>query len=271
MPSCQVWPKRAGLAAASETPAEKVKAASTPRTPTIAPSRAGRTGTADRPRPGSSAKRAPTTTGTGSPAAAAAAATPDRRGRAWRRRAVSARAATAADPAATAAGARSQPGPRISQSASMPGCGSTYDAAPIGIQRDATMAAATPSVAPATAARNGGAAADATAWRGVMPTACRTWRSATVAEVYLATDWPIRKTAATSAASAKASRQAASYPVIVRTGPPKKVRLSHTSISDRPVTRARSARNAGIAALPPLSRTHAFTYACPLVPKMLGR
>ena len=42
------------------------------------------------------------------------------------------------------------------------------------------MAAATPSVAPAAAASSGGAAADATAWRGVMPTACRTWRSATV-------------------------------------------------------------------------------------------
>ena len=36
------------------------------------------------------------------------------------------------------------------------------------------MAAATPSVAPAAAASNGGAAADATACRGVMPTACST-------------------------------------------------------------------------------------------------
>ena len=122
--SCQVWPNRAGFAAASETPAAKVKAASTPSTPTIAPSRAGRTGTADRPCPGSSANRAPTTTGTGSPAAAAAAATLDRRGTACRRRAVSASAATAADPAATRAGARTQPGPRISQSALTPGCGS---------------------------------------------------------------------------------------------------------------------------------------------------
>jgi hypothetical protein len=50
------------------------------------------------------------------------------------------------------------------------------------------MAAATPSVAPAAAASSGGAVADATACRGVMPTACRTWRSAMVAEVYLATD-----------------------------------------------------------------------------------
>ena len=33
VPSCQVWPNRAGLAAASDTPAEKVKAASTPSTP----------------------------------------------------------------------------------------------------------------------------------------------------------------------------------------------------------------------------------------------
>ena len=100
----------------------------------------------------------------------------------------------------------------------MPGCGSLYDAAPIGIQREATMAAATPSVAPAAAASSGGAVADATAWRGVMPTACRTWRSATVAEVYLATDWPTRKIAATSAARAKASRQADSYRVSLQDG-----------------------------------------------------
>ena len=133
------------------------------------------------------------------------------------------------------------------------------------------MAVATPSVAPATAARNGGAAADATAWRGVMPTACKTWRSATFAEVYRATDWPMRKTAASSAARAKASRQAASYAVILRIGPPKKVKLSHTSISDRPVTRARSARNAGIAAAPPLSRTSALMYVSPEVPMMFAR
>jgi hypothetical protein len=212
--SCQVWPNRAGFAAASETPAAKVKAASTPSTPAIAPSKAGRTGTADRPFPGSSANRAPTSTDTGSPAAAAAAATLDRRGTAFRRRVVGASAATAADPAATRAGARTQPGPRISQSALTPGCGSTYEAAPIGIHREATMAAATPRVAPAAAATAGGAAADATAWRGVMPTACRTWRSATAAEVYLDTDCPIRTIAASSAATANASRQAASYPVI---------------------------------------------------------
>src|SRR5207248_8276281 len=142
--------------------------------------------------------------------------------------------AAAAEPAPTRSGARTQPEPRISQSASIPGCGSVYDAAPIGIHRDATMAAATPSVAPAVAASSGGAAADATAWRGVMPTACRTWRSDVVAEVYLATDWPTRNSAATSAASAKASKQAASYRVIRSTVLPKFSRLFHTSMSDRP-------------------------------------
>jgi signal transduction histidine kinase len=45
--------------------------------------------------------------------------------------------AAAAEPAATRTGARTQPGPRISQSASTPGCGSLYDAAPIGIHREA--------------------------------------------------------------------------------------------------------------------------------------
>ena len=89
--------------------------------------------------------------------------------------------------------------------------------------------------------------------------------------MYLATDWPIRKIAATSAASAKASRQAASYRVIRTITPPKVSWLFHTSMSDRPVTRARSARNAGMAAAPPFSRISALMYICPLVPRMLAR
>ena len=120
------------------------------------------------------------------------------------------------------------------------------------------MAAATPSVDPAAAASSGGAVADATAWRGVIPTACRTCRSATVAEVYLATAWPTRNSAATSAARAKASRHAASYRMIRTSWAPKVSRLFHTSMSDRPDTRARSARNAGMAASPPLSRISAL-------------
>src|SRR5690348_10295390 len=160
--SCHVCPNLAGLVAASETPAENVKAASTPSTPATAPTRAGRTGTADRPRPASSANLAPTTAGTGRPAPAAAATTAERRGTARRRRAVSVVAAVAAAPASTSAGAMTQPGPRITQSASIPGCGSAYDAMPMGIQRDATIAPATPSVAPATAATNGPALAAAT-------------------------------------------------------------------------------------------------------------
>ncbi len=79
-----------------------------------------------------------------------------------------------------------------------------------------------------------------------------------VAEIYLATDWPIRNSAATSAASAKANRQAASYRVSRSTRPPKNVRLFSTSMSGRPVTRARSARNAGMAAVPPFSRISAL-------------
>src|SRR6266536_3105259 len=180
VPSCQVCPKRAGLAAASDTPAEKVKAASTPSTPTTAPTRAGRTGTAERPRPGSSAKRAPTTTGKGSPAPATATATADRRGMPCRRPAVSAAAAAAADPASTSSGKMAHPVPSTSQSTSSPGCGSTIDARPIGIHREATTAPATPAVVPAAPARKGAADAAATACRGVMPTARKTCRSATV-------------------------------------------------------------------------------------------
>ena len=81
--------------------------------------------------------------------------------------------------------------------------------------------------------------------------------SATAAEAYLATAWPTRTSAASSAASPNASRQAASYPVTFLTGSPNPALLSHTSMSDRPVTRARSARNAGIAASPPASRIEA--------------
>ena len=76
-----------------------------------------------------------------------------------------------------------QPAPSTSQSTSSPGCGSTIAAAPIGIHREATIAPATPAVAPAMAARKGAAEADATACRCVMPTACSTCRSTTVAEV----------------------------------------------------------------------------------------
>ncbi len=76
-----------------------------------------------------------------------------------------------------------QPAPSTSQSMSSPGCGSTIDATPIGIHREATIAAATPAVAPAAPARNGAAEADATACRRVMPTARNTWRSTMVEDV----------------------------------------------------------------------------------------
>ena len=117
--SCQVCPKRSGWVAASATPAEKVKAASTPSTPVTAPGRAGRTGTAERPRP------AQARTWRRSPAGpegrlAVAAATADRRcGR--RPPPAASAAAAAADPASTRSGAMIQPAPSTSQSASMPG------------------------------------------------------------------------------------------------------------------------------------------------------
>ena len=103
------------------TPAENVNAASTPSTPATAPISAGRTGSADRPRPGSSAKRVPISTGTGAPALAAAAAKTERRGGRCDRPAASAATAATADPASTSSGAAAQPMPRISQSALIPG------------------------------------------------------------------------------------------------------------------------------------------------------
>jgi hypothetical protein len=171
------------LAAASVTPAENVNAASTPSTPATAPISAGRTGSADRPRPGSSAKRVPISIGTGAPALAAPAAKTERREGRRERPAASAVAAATAHPASTSSGAAAQPTPRTSQSALIPGCGSSMEATPIGIHRDATTAPVIPRVAPATAARPGAAQAAAVVCRGVMPGALRSWRSATVAEL----------------------------------------------------------------------------------------
>ncbi len=170
-------PNRAGLATASDTPAENVKAARTPSTPATAPAIAGSTGTADRPRPGSSAKRAPTTAATGSPAAVAAAATADPRGAVRARLRTSADQVRAAVPTATRSTATAQPTPRTSQSASKPGSGSASEARPIGVHSEAISAAATPIVAPAAAARPGATAAHTAACRRVRPTACRTRRS----------------------------------------------------------------------------------------------
>ena len=132
------------------------------------------------------------------------------------------------------------------------------EATPIGIHREATAAPATPRVPPASPARNGPAEAAAMACGRVMPTAWSTWRSGTVAEMYRETDWPIRNRAAASAARPKASRQAASYAVTRRRGSPNFSLLSHTSVSCRPVTLARAARKAGMAASPPLSRISAL-------------
>ena len=88
--------------------------------------------------------------------------------------ALSAAAAAATDPARVSSGTMTQPGPRTTQSMLIPGCGSEIEATPIGIHRDATMAPATPSVAPASPARKGPAAAAAIACGRVMPTDCST-------------------------------------------------------------------------------------------------
>lgn len=65
----------------------------------------------------------------------------------------------AADPASTRSGAVAQSAPSTSQSTSSPGCGSRIAAAPIGIDREATIAPATPTVVFAAAARKGAAEA----------------------------------------------------------------------------------------------------------------
>src|SRR6185437_10359130 len=185
-------PNRCGWVIASDTPAENVNAASTPSTPATAPMIAGRTGTADRPRPGSRAKRDPTTAGTGSPATVAAVATADPRGVLLTRPADSADQMSTAVPPTTRSTATAQPGPRIIQSALKPGAGSAIEASPIGIHSEAISAAATPRVAPAAAARPGATAVDTAACRLVRPTACRTRRSSAAPAAYLAIAWPTR-------------------------------------------------------------------------------
>ena len=78
-------PDRCGLAAASARPARNVKQPTTPSTPTIAPISAERTGTARRPRPGSTARREPIASAGGSPARAVQRPTVDGEWRTVRR------------------------------------------------------------------------------------------------------------------------------------------------------------------------------------------
>ena len=77
----QTTPERTGFAAASSIPARNVKQATTPSTPTMAPTSADRTGTARRPRPGSTARREPISIAGGSPAFVAHRAAADVVGR----------------------------------------------------------------------------------------------------------------------------------------------------------------------------------------------
>ena len=84
-------------------------------------------------------------------------------------------------------------------------------------------------------------------------------------------DWPSRKIAATSAASPKASMQAASKESTCCAATPKPPRLSQMSMSLRWVIRARSARNSGSPARPFLSRTSAFTQPTSWAPTKLAR
>ena len=240
-------------------PAENVSAASTPSTPATAPAIAGRTGTAARPRPGSSAKRAPTMAGTGRPARAPAATAGDLRARAAgpARKAVHAMAAVAASTSSTddgPAGAEHQPVGADPRARFREGGGA--DRHPVGGDDRGGHAQGGAGDRGQPGRERGGrrrlrAGQPHRPQHAAVPP--------TAAEAYLATDWPTRTSAASSAASPNASRQAASYPVTFLAVSPIQMFSSSTSMSDRPVTRARSARNAGIAASPPDSRIRPLT------------
>ena len=109
------------------------------------------------------------------------------------------------------------------------------------------------------------------ACRRVRPTAWSTCRSATVAEAYRATVWPMRKKAASQCRHREGQQAGGLVSGDLAEGSGEFAALFHTSMSDRPVTRARSARNAGIAAGAAPEPHQRVDVAWPFVPMMLAR
>ena len=152
----QLWPYRLGVATRRSALAVTVSAAATAATPTIAASIVVRTGTAERPRPGSSAIRTPATPGADRPARASASTAGEDRGCPASARAREARHAGPSAASSTSAAVAAPPRPTTSQSTARPGSGSAARAAPIGAsgERATAMAmASAPAASPMGAMR----------------------------------------------------------------------------------------------------------------------
>ena len=152
----------------------------------------------------------------------------------------------------------------------MPGAGSRCAAAPNGSHRDATTAAATPSPAAGIATSVGATAPRTAAPDRVQPSIRTVRRSAAAVATSRPTTWPTSAMAASSEARPKASRQALSKRVTSRACRATSPR-STTSMSGRPLTRARPARKAARSADPCRSRTSALNGASPAVPSRFAR
>src|SRR5918995_4321961 len=143
-----VNPYAAGSVTAHPRAAPNVSAATNPATPATAPTRAERTGTAVRPRPGSNAIRTPVRTGGGAPSRANLPTTrPALAGADASRSRPAVRQADNEAPPDTRIATATNPSPRTSQSAAKPGSGSTRLANPTGTVTEAR--AARPAARPA--------------------------------------------------------------------------------------------------------------------------
>ena len=212
----QVCPYRAGVCTNWSRLAPKVKAAVTASTDSVVPARALRTGTAARPAPGSSAKRAPVVTVTGAPALAS-----DSASREWR----PGRDGALPGPAIRA-DARRQAGHAAHTSSSttiatapvastvpatlMPGSGSARLAIPIGISGDAATATATAATAPVAPAVPTSTRPAAVSWALVIPSAARVGWSAAAAASWRTAACPMISSIVTASTSAKSASEIAS-------------------------------------------------------------
>jgi hypothetical protein len=192
-----------------------VNAAVTASTDSAVPIRAARTGTAVRPRPGSSASRTPVVAVSGAPAPASDAVKRDRRpGPASalfprvpidaRRHAGHTAHATSSTTMAAAPAASTVP------SALMPGSGSASRAAPIGISGDAAIATPAAIVAPAAAATPTSISPAAVSCARVMPSTASVGLISEPVVSNLEVAWPMISSAVIAKASAKTASAIAS-------------------------------------------------------------
>ena len=212
----QACPYRAGVCTSWSRLAPKVKAAVTASTDSVAPARTLRTGTAPRPAPGSSAKRAPVVTVTGAPALAS-----DPASREW----PPGRDGASPGPAARA-DARCQAGHAVQASSTttiatapvastipatlMPGSGSARRASPIGISGDAATATATAATAPAAPAVPTSTRPAAVSWALVIPSAASVGMAAAAAPSWRTAACPTISSVVTARTSAKSASAIAS-------------------------------------------------------------